>query len=246
MTIQINLIVILGCWCDERGENDTRDNLGLWWLPLDTSLTIYAEKLSLFHLFANLPVPLVNDFSLRCIKFKFCLWLQTTGLFHLMHNVFVVINSVKSLRQTAYARGFGVVEMHEGLDHLRSIVVVPDSASGVCTKTNAGENTLVGPTRVVTTINFVAHGFDSAKNKKHAVLATFSFPEAVIVLVSAKLKIYWRWAKGSWSLGTRVVRNNLVARVLWIFYQPGVVSLTKKSEDSKYEIGCEGDLSTLL
>ena len=76
--------------------------------------------------------------------------------------------------------------MHEGLDHLRSIVVVPDSASGVCAKTNAGENTLVGPTRVVTTINFVAHGFDSAKNKKHAVLATFSFPEAVIVLISAK------------------------------------------------------------
>ena len=49
--------------------------------------------------------------------------------------------------------------MHEGLDHLRSIVVVPDATHGVCAKTNAGEDTLIGPTQVVTTINFVAHGF---------------------------------------------------------------------------------------
>ena len=57
---------------------------------------------------------------------------------------------------------------------------------GVCAKTNAWEDTLVGPMRVVTTINFVAHGFDSAKNKKGTVLATFSVPEAAIVLFSAK------------------------------------------------------------
>ena len=76
--------------------------------------------------------------------------------------------------------------MHEGLDHLRSVVVVPNPAPGVSAKTNAREDTLVGPTRVVTTINFVAHGFDSAKDKKRAVLATFSFPEAESVLVSAK------------------------------------------------------------
>lgn len=103
-----------------------------------------------------------------------------------MHNIFVVINSVKSFRKTAHAGGLGVVEMHERLYRLRSVVVVPDSAPGVCTKTNAGEDTLVGPTRVVTTINFVAHGFDSAKNKKRTVLATFSVPEAAIVLFSAK------------------------------------------------------------
>lgn len=103
-----------------------------------------------------------------------------------MHNIFVVINSVKSFRKTAHAGGLGVVEMHEGLYRLRSVVVVPDSAPGVCAKTNAGEDTLVGPTRVVTTINFVAHGFDSAKNKKRTVLATFSVPEAAIVLFSAK------------------------------------------------------------
>ena len=54
--------------------------------------------------------------------------------------------------------------MHEGLDHLRSIVVVPDGTPGVCAKTNAGEDTLIGPTQVVTTINFVAHGFGPAKN----------------------------------------------------------------------------------
>ena len=76
--------------------------------------------------------------------------------------------------------------MHEGLDHLRSVVVVSNSAPSVCAKTNAWEDTLVGPTRVVTTINFVAHGFDSAKNKKRTVLATFSVPEAAIVLFSAK------------------------------------------------------------
>ena len=101
-------------------------------------------------------------------------------------NIFVVINSVKSFRQTVNARGLGMVEMHEGLDHLRSVVVVPNPAPGVSAKTNAREDTLVGPTRVVTTINFVAHGFDSAKDKKRAVLATFSFPEAESVLVSAK------------------------------------------------------------
>ena len=103
-----------------------------------------------------------------------------------MHNIFVVINSVKSFRQTVNARGLGMVEMHEGLDHLRSVVVVPNPAPGVSAKTNAGEDTLVGPTRVVTTINFVAHGFDSARNKKRTVLATFSVPEAAIVLFSAK------------------------------------------------------------
>ena len=54
--------------------------------------------------------------------------------------------------------------MHEGLDHFRSVVVVPDSAPGVCTKTNAWEDTLVGPTQVVTTINSVAHGFVPVKN----------------------------------------------------------------------------------
>ena len=54
--------------------------------------------------------------------------------------------------------------MHEGLDHLRSVVVVPDSAPGVCAKTNAGEDTLIGPTQVVTTINSVAHGFGPVKN----------------------------------------------------------------------------------
>ena len=54
--------------------------------------------------------------------------------------------------------------MHEGLDHFRSVVVVPDSAPGVSTKTNAWEDTLVGPTQVVTTINSVAHGFVPVKN----------------------------------------------------------------------------------
>ena len=125
-------------------------------------------------------------FLFRRNYYKFCLWLQTTGLLHLMHNIFVVINSVKSFRQTVNARGLGMVEMHEGLDHLRSVVVVPNPAPGVSAKTNAREDTLVGPTRVVTTIHFVAHGFDSAKNKKRTVLATFSVPEAAIVLFSAK------------------------------------------------------------
>ena len=54
--------------------------------------------------------------------------------------------------------------MHEGLDHFRSVVVVPDSAPGICAKTNAGEDTLIGPTQVVTTINSVSHGFGPVKN----------------------------------------------------------------------------------
>ena len=55
--------------------------------------------------------------------------------------------------------------MHElGLDHFRSVVVVPDSAPGVCAKTNTWEDTLVGPMQVVTTINSVAHGFVPVKN----------------------------------------------------------------------------------
>ena len=54
--------------------------------------------------------------------------------------------------------------MHEGLHHFRSVVVVPDSAPGICAKTNAGEDTLIGPTQVVTTINSVSHGFGPVKN----------------------------------------------------------------------------------
>ena len=214
---------------------------GLWWLH-STTPTIYAKQLSLFHLFANLPVPPVSHFSFRCNYYKFCLRLQTTGLFQLMDNIFVVINSVKSFRQTGHASGFGVVEMHEGLDHLRSVVVVPNSAPSVCAKTNAGEDTLVGPTRVVTTINFVAHGFDSAKDKKRAVLATFSFPEAESGLVSAKDIL---------ALTKRIVasRNQNDEKQSCCQSPLNFLSaccLTKKWEDSKYEIGCEADRSTLL
>lgn len=242
MTILINLIVTIGCWFDERGENDTRGYLGLWWLPLDHSLTIYAEQLSLFHLFANFPIPPVSHFSFRRNYYKFCLWLQTTGLLHLMHNIFVVINSVKSFRQTVNARGLGMVEMHEGLDHLRSVVVVPNSAPGVCAKTNAWEDTLVGPTCVVTTINFVAHGFDSAKNKKRTVLATFSVPEAAIVLFSAKDLL---------ALTKRIVastnkndakQSSCQSRLE--FFISMVSSRWPKSQ--KYETGFEGDRSTPL
>ena len=54
--------------------------------------------------------------------------------------------------------------MYEGLDHFRSVVVVPDSAPGVCAKTNAWKDTLVGPTQVVIIINSVAHGFGPVTN----------------------------------------------------------------------------------
>lgn len=85
-------------------------------------------------------------------------------MFHLIHNIFVVVNSVKFFRQTVNARGLGEEQMHEGLDHFRSVVVVPDSAPGICAKTNAGEDTLIGPMQVVTTINSVSHGFGPVKN----------------------------------------------------------------------------------
>ena len=85
-------------------------------------------------------------------------------MFNLIYNIFVVVNSVKFFRQTVNARGLGEEQMHEGLDHFPSVVVVPDSAPGICAKTNAGEDTLIGPTQVVTTINSVSHGFGPVKN----------------------------------------------------------------------------------
>ena len=48
--------------------------------------------------------------------------------------------------------------MDERLDYFHAVIVVPDTAPGVGTKTNAREDALVGPAHIVTTIHTVAHG----------------------------------------------------------------------------------------
>ena len=77
---------------------------------------------------------------------------------HLIFNIIVVINAIKSFWKTMDALVPGVVNMDEWLNVFHAVIVIKHTASCVCTKTNARENALVRPARVVTTIHAVSHG----------------------------------------------------------------------------------------
>ena len=78
--------------------------------------------------------------------------------FDLILYIIVVINAIESIWKRVNVLVPGVVNMDEWLNLFHAVIVVKDSASCVCTKTNARENALVRPARVVTTIHAVSHG----------------------------------------------------------------------------------------
>ena len=78
--------------------------------------------------------------------------------FHLPLYINIVINSIDSLWKRVNALVPGVVNMDEWLNVFHAVIVIKNTASCVCTKTNARENALVRPARVVTTIHAVSHG----------------------------------------------------------------------------------------
>ena len=77
---------------------------------------------------------------------------------HLTLYINIVINSIDSLSKRVNALVPGVVNMDEWLNLFHAVLVIKHTASCVCTKTNARENALVRPARVVTTIHAVSHG----------------------------------------------------------------------------------------
>ena len=77
---------------------------------------------------------------------------------HLTLYINIVINSIDSLWKRVNALVPGVVNMDEWLNLFHAVLVIKHTASCVCTKTNARENALVRPARVVTTIHAVSHG----------------------------------------------------------------------------------------
>ena len=77
---------------------------------------------------------------------------------HLTLYINIVINSIDSLWKRVNALVPGVVNMDEWLNLFHAVIVIKHTASCVCTKTNARENALVRPARVVTTIHAVSHG----------------------------------------------------------------------------------------